>query len=53
MPPKGKGKKKVSDEPAISKTKTKGKLGPSTDEESFDYHKKGHWFRNHKKYLQE
>jgi hypothetical protein len=53
MPPKGKGKKKVSDEPSSSKPKTKGKSGPSPDEECFHYHKKGHWFRNYKKYLEE
>jgi hypothetical protein len=53
MPPKGKGKKKVSDEPSSSKPKTKGKSGPSPDEECFYYHKKGHWFRNYKKYLEE
>jgi predicted N-acyltransferase len=32
---------------------TKGKSGPSPDEECFHYHKKGHWFRNYKKYLEE
>jgi hypothetical protein len=32
MPPKGKGKEKVSDEPSSSKPKTKGKSGPSRDE---------------------
>jgi hypothetical protein len=53
MPPKGKGKEKVSDEPSSSKPKTKGKFGPSPDEESFYYHKKGHWFSNYKKYLEE
>jgi hypothetical protein len=52
-PPKGKGKKKVSDEPLSSKPKTKGKSGPSLDEKCFHYHKKGHWFRNCKKYLEE
>jgi hypothetical protein len=50
-PPKGKGKKKVSDKPPSSKPKTKGKSGPSPDEECFQCHKKGHWFRNWKKYL--
>jgi hypothetical protein len=34
-PPKGKGKKKVSDEPSSSKPKTKGKSGPSPDEKCF------------------
>jgi hypothetical protein len=53
MPPKGKGKEKVSDEPSISKPKTKGKSGPSPDEECFHYHKRGHWFRNCKKYMEE
>jgi hypothetical protein len=52
-PPKGKGKEKVSDEPSSSKPKTKGKSSPSLDEECFHYHKKGHWFRNCKKYLDE
>jgi hypothetical protein len=52
-PPKGKGKKKVSDEPSSSKPKTKGKFAPSPDEKCFHYHKKGHWFRNYKKYLEE
>jgi hypothetical protein len=32
-PPKGKGKEKISDEPSSSKPKTKGKSGPSPDEE--------------------
>jgi hypothetical protein len=32
MPPKGKGKEKVSDEPSTSKPKTKGKSSPSFDE---------------------
>jgi hypothetical protein len=51
-PPKGKGIEKVSDEPSKSKSKpkTKGKSGPSPDEECFHCHKKGHWFRNCKKY---
>jgi hypothetical protein len=53
MPPKGKGMEKVSDEPSSSKPMTKGKSGPSPDEECFHCHKKGHWFRNYKKYLQE
>jgi hypothetical protein len=52
-PPKGKGKEKVSDEPSSSKPKIKGKSGPSSDEECFHYHKKGHWFKNCKKYLEE
>jgi hypothetical protein len=51
MPPKGKGKEKVFDEPSSSKPKTKGKSSPSRDEESLHCHKKGHWFRNCKKYL--
>jgi hypothetical protein len=53
MPPKVKGKEKVSDEPSSSKPKTKGKLDPSPDEKCFHYHKKGHWFMNCKKYLEE
>jgi hypothetical protein len=32
-PPKGKGKENVSHEPSNSKPKTKGKSGPSLDEE--------------------
>jgi hypothetical protein len=52
-PPKGKGKEKVSDEPSSSKPKTKGKSGLSLEEECFHYHKKGHWFRNCKKYFEE
>jgi hypothetical protein len=52
-PPKGKGKEKVSDEPSSSKPKTKGKYNLSPDKECFHYHKKGHWFRNCKKYLEE
>jgi hypothetical protein len=51
MPPMVKGKEKVSDEPLSSKTK--GKSVPSPDEECYHYHKKGHWFRNCKKYLEE
>jgi hypothetical protein len=31
----------------------KGKPIPSPDEECFHCHKKGHWFRNCKKYLEE
>jgi hypothetical protein len=45
MPPKGKAKEKVSDEPSSSKPKTKDKSDPSSDEECFHCHKKGHWFR--------
>jgi hypothetical protein len=52
-PPKGKGKEKIFDVPSSSKPKTKGKFGPSTNEECFHCHKKGHWFRNGKKYLEE
>jgi hypothetical protein len=52
-PPKGKCKKNVSDEPSSSKPKTKGKPSPSPDEECFHCHKKRHWFRNCKKYLEE
>jgi hypothetical protein len=53
MPPKGKDKEKVPDEPSSSKPKTKGKFGPSPNEECFHFHKMGHWFRNCKKYLKE
>jgi hypothetical protein len=53
MPPKGKGKEKVFNELSSSKHKIKGKFGPSPDEECFYYHKKGHWFMNCKKYLEE
>jgi hypothetical protein len=42
MPPKGKGKEKVSDEPSSSKPMTKGKSSPCPDEECFHCHKKGH-----------
>jgi endonuclease IV len=52
-PPKGKGKEKVFDEPSSSKTKTKDKSDCSPDEECFHCHKKGHSFRNCKKYLEE
>jgi hypothetical protein len=52
-PPKGKGKERVFDEPSSSKPKTKGKSDPSSDEECFHWHKKGHWFMNCKKYLEE
>jgi hypothetical protein len=52
-PPKGKGKENVSDEPSSSKPKTKDKYDPSPNEECFHYHKKGQWFRNCKKYLEE
>jgi hypothetical protein len=40
-PPKGKGKKKVFDEPSSSNPKTKGKSGPFPDEECFHCHKGG------------
>jgi hypothetical protein len=52
-PPNGKGKKNVSDESLISKPKTKGKPFPSSDEECFHCYKKGHWFKNCKKYWEE
>jgi hypothetical protein len=52
-PPKGKGKEKVSNEPLSSKPTIKGMADPSPDEECFHCHKKGHWFRNCKKYLEE
>jgi hypothetical protein len=47
-PPKDNGKKKVSDEPSSSKSKTKGK--PC---QCFHCNKKGHWFKNCKMYLEE
>jgi uncharacterized protein YjaZ len=53
MPLKGKDKEKVCDEPSSSKPKTKGKSSSSPDEECFHCHKKGYWFRNCKKYLEE
>jgi hypothetical protein len=53
MPPKGKSKKKVSDEPSSSKPKKKGKYILSPDEECFHCQKKGHLFKNCKKYLEE
>jgi hypothetical protein len=40
-------------EPSSSKPKTKDKSDPSPDEECFHCHKKGHWFRNCKKYSEE
>jgi hypothetical protein len=53
MPPKGKGKEHViSDEPPGSKPKPKGKYGPSNDA-CFHCHKKRHWYRKCKKYLEE
>jgi hypothetical protein len=52
-PLKGKGKEKISDEPSSSKPKTKGKSGPSPGELCFHYHKKGYWFMNYNKYLEE
>jgi hypothetical protein len=53
MSPKDKGKEKIFDEPSSSKLKTKSKSSSSPNEESFNYHKKGHWFRNYKKYMEE
>jgi hypothetical protein len=50
---KGKGKEKTFDEPSSSKPKIKGQFVPSPDEECFHCHKKGHWFRNCNKYLEE
>jgi hypothetical protein len=47
MPPKGKGKEKVFDEPSSSKPKTKGKSDPCPNEECFHCHNKGHWFKNY------
>jgi hypothetical protein len=51
-PLKGKGKEKVSDEPSSSKPKAKCKSSPSPNEECFHCQKKGHWFKNYKKYLE-
>jgi hypothetical protein len=51
--PKDKDKEKASDEPLSSKPKTKGNSGSSPDEECFHCHKKSHWFRKYKKYLEE
>jgi hypothetical protein len=48
----GQKQENVFDEPSRSKPKTKGKSGPSPDEECFHYHKKGYWFRNYKKNLE-
>jgi hypothetical protein len=42
MHPKSKGKLKVFNAPSSSKPKTKGKSGPSPDEECFHCHRKGH-----------
>jgi hypothetical protein len=52
-PPKDKGKEKIFNELWGPKPKTKGKSGPSPNEECFHCHKKGHWFRNCNKYLEE
>jgi hypothetical protein len=53
MRPKGKCKgKNVPKEPSSSKPKTKGKSGPSPDDECFHCHK-GHWSRNCTKCLEE
>jgi hypothetical protein len=52
-PPRAKARKKVSNEPSSSKPRTKGKPSPSPDEECFHCHKKGHWFKNCKKYMEE
>jgi hypothetical protein len=40
--PKGKGKEKASDEPSSFKPNSKGKPGPSPNEECFHCYKKGH-----------
>jgi hypothetical protein len=37
---------------ARTESKTKDKSVPSPDEECYHYHKKEHWFRNCKKYLE-
>lgn len=55
-PPKGKGKEKVpSGESSGSKQKPapKAKPGPTSEDECFHCHEKGHWSRNCKKYLEE
>jgi exonuclease III len=53
MPHKGKGKENVSNEASSSKPMTKGKYDPSHNEECFHFHRKGHWLRNFKKYLED
>ena len=53
MPPKGKAKGKVPNEPSSSKQKPKVKSGPTPDDECFHCHAKGHWSRNCKKYLED
>jgi hypothetical protein len=53
---KGKGKEKGSgSESSGSKPKPapKAKSGPTSEDECFHYHEKGHWSRNCKKYLEE
>jgi hypothetical protein len=54
--PKGKGKEKSSSsESSGSKLKPtpKAKSSPTSEDECFHCHEKGHWFRNCKKYLEE
>lgn len=54
--PKGKGKEKSSGgESSGSKLKPapKAKSGPTSEDECFHCHEKGHWSRNCKKYLEE
>src|SRR6185312_7485375 len=54
--PKGKGKEKSSSgEASGSKLKPapKAKSGPTSEDECFHCHEKGHWSRNCKKYLEE
>jgi hypothetical protein len=54
--PKGKGKEKSSSsESSGSKLKSapKAKSGPTSEDECFHCHEKGHWSRNCKKYLEE
>jgi hypothetical protein len=52
-PPKGKAKGKVPNEPSSSKQKPKVKSGPTSNDECFQCHAKGHWSRNCKKYLED
>jgi hypothetical protein len=53
MPPNGKAKGKVPNEPLSSKQKPKVKSGPNPNDECFHCHAKGHWSRNRKKYLED
>jgi hypothetical protein len=52
-PPKGKAKGRVPNAPSSSKQKPKAKSGPTSNDECFHCHAKGHWSRNCKKYLED